>query len=231
MKKKFSLQSLTIATILIFNFLLPANLLAINIEKLEPSSWWIGFENPTVQLLVYGKDISTTRPHINYDGVEIKNIILTENPNYLFLDLNISDNTKAGDIKIEFKKGKKTVTSYNWMLNKREENSALREGFNSSDAMYLIMPDRFANGDPNNDTVKGMKEKADRDEPYGRHGGDIKGIADNLDYITDLGFTALWINPVLENDQPETSYHGYAITDFYNIDRRFGSNEDFKKLV
>ncbi len=231
MKKKFSLQLLTIATILIFNFLLPANLLAIKIEKLEPSSWWIGFENPSVQLLVYGKDISTTRPHINYDGVEIKNIILTENPNYLFLDLNISDNAKAGDIKIEFKKGKKTVTSYNWMLNEREENSALREGFNSSDAMYLIMPDRFANGDTNNDTVKGMKEKADRDEPYGRHGGDIKGIADNLDYITDLGFTALWINPVLENDQPETSYHGYAITDFYNIDRRFGSNEDFKKLV
>lgn len=200
-------------------------------ERIEPSSWWIGFKEPTVQLMAYGKDIATLRPEVNYPGVTIERIIAVENPNYLFIDLRIEKNAKPGNVQIQFKQGNRVRTTRTLELLEREKGSAEREGFNQSDAIYLIMPDRFANANPDNDMIPGMLEKPNRAEPYGRHGGDLKGIHENLDFIKNMGFTAIWLNPVQENDQPQASYHGYAITDYYKIDRRLGSNEEYKKLV
>lgn len=204
---------------------------SITVERLEPSSWWIGFKEPVVQIMVYGYKIANTRPELNYPGVVIRQIISADNPNYLFIDLEIDKNSKPGQIEILFKQSGKVRTQATFELLERSKGSSQREGFNQSDAIYLIMPDRFANGNTENDMIPGMKEKPNRNEPYGRHGGDIEGIKKNLDYIKEMGFTSIWLNPVLENDQPESSYHGYAITDFYNIDRRLGSNQEFKELV
>lgn len=199
--------------------------------RLEPPSWWVGFENPVVQVMAYNKDIGLLRPEVEHEGVTIQKITAVENPNYLFIDFLIAGDARPGEVKIHFKDGKKIKTTMSFELRERSEGSAMREGFNTTDAIYLLMPDRFANGNPENDNVEGMVEKADRNAPYGRHGGDIKGIMDHLDYIADMGFTAIWLNPVLENNQPEGSYHGYATTDYYNIDPRFGTNEDYKKLI
>ncbi len=200
-------------------------------DRLEPSSWWIGFENPVVQLMAYGENIGLLRPELEHPGVSIQRITAVENTNYLFIDLFIGENAEPGDIDILFKDEGEIKNTMRFSLDERKEGSANREGFNTTDAMYLLMPDRFANGDPSNDDIKGMREKSDRQEPYGRHGGDIQGIMDHLDFIKEMGFTAIWINPVLENDQPESSYHGYATTDYYKIDPRFGTNEDYKKMV
>lgn len=208
-----------------------AHIKAQKVERIEPSSWWVGFKHTTVQLLVYGENIASLKPSFSYPGLSLEKVIMVENPNYLFLDLKISKDAKPGKIEIAFMQGKKTRSTAIFELLEREDNSAAREGFNQSDAIYLIMPDRFANGNPDNDMIEGMLEAPDRAEPYGRHGGDLEGIKQNLDYISDMGFTSIWINPVLENDQPESSYHGYAITDFFNIDPRFGTNESYKELV
>lgn len=204
---------------------------SITVERLEPSSWWIGFKEPVVQIMAYGYKIANTRPELNHPGVVIRQIISVDNPNYLFIDLEIDENAQPGQIEILFKQSGKVRTQATFKLLERSKGSSQREGFNQSDAIYLIMPDRFANGNTENDMIPGMKEKPNRNEPYGRHGGDIEGIKKNLDYIKEMGFTSIWLNPVLENDQPESSYHGYAITDFYNIDRRLGSNQEFKELV
>ncbi len=200
------------------------------IDRIEPPSWWAGMKNPALQLMVHGKNISDTKPVISYEGVEIRSVSLVENPNYMFIDLELSPDVKPGSFDIRFRKGDDILASYKYDLRERNPGSSQREGFNNSDALYLIMPDRFANGDPSNDEIEGMKEGLDRKEPYGRHGGDIQGITDHLDYITEMGFTAVWLNPVLENDQTEASYHGYAVTDFYKVDRRLGTNEDYRKL-
>ncbi|WP_444542991.1 alpha-amylase family glycosyl hydrolase [Marinilabilia salmonicolor] len=200
-------------------------------ERLEPSSWWIGFKNPVVQLMAYSEDIAQLRPEIDYEGVSIERIIAVENPNYLFIDMLIEDDAKPGKVEINFSDGKKIRKTMVLELNEREDGSAHRQGFTSSDAVYLLMPDRFANGNPDNDNIPGMREKADREAPYGRHGGDLQGIMNHLDYIADMGFTAIWLNPVLENDQPESSYHGYATTNYYKIDPRYGTNEEYRQLV
>jgi glycosidase len=200
------------------------------IDRIEPPFWWAGMKNPELQLMVHGKNISDTKPVISYEGVEIKSFSLVENPNYMFINLELSPDVRSGSFDIKFMKGDDIFTSFKYYLKERITGSSKREGFNNSDALYLIMPDRFANGDPSNDEIKGMKEGLDRKDPYGRHGGDIQGIIDHLDYIADMGFTAVWLNPVLENNQPEASYHGYAVTDFYKVDRRFGTNEDYRKL-
>jgi glycosidase len=181
--------------------------------------------------MIYGKNISGTRPVIDYPGVELKETVQVENPDYLFLNLTISPETKPGTMHILFKKGKKTVIDYSYILNAREKNPSLHKGFDNSDVIYLIMPDRFANGDTTNDNMPGMLEKANRNDPNGRHGGDIKGIADHLDYLKNFGVTAIWSTPLMENNMPAYSYHGYAMTDFYKIDPRFGTNEDYKNLV
>jgi len=200
------------------------------LQRIEPPNWWIGFKKPDFQILVYGKNISTSNVSVDYPGFSIKRINKVENPNYLFLDVVISPATKPGLAPILFKVKGKVVGKYLFQLNARKKGSAERKGFDASDVIYLLMPDRFANGDPGNDNTEGMIEKVDRSNPNGRHGGDLKGINDHLDYLKDLGVTAIWINPLLENNQAKYSYHGYSTTNYYKTDSRFGTNEDYAKL-
>ncbi len=199
-------------------------------ERVEPPFWWAGMYHHELQIVAYGEDIGTMRAVIDYPGVEIKEVIAVDSPNYLFLYLNIQG-AAPGRFPIRFIREGDTHYVYHYELRQREYNSRLREGLNASDAMYLLMPDRFANGDPSLDEQHGMLEMADRSQPSGRHGGDIQGIINNLGHIEDMGFTAIWVNPLLENNQPIYSYHGYATTDFYKIDPRFGSNADYRRLV
>ena len=198
--------------------------------KLEPAFWWSGMKNPELQLMVYGKDIAGYLPTVRYPGVKVKSTVALESPNYLLLYLDVAD-AQPGSFDITFTKGKKScVCPYE--LKKRKEHADEIVGFNSSDVLYLVMPDRFANGDPSNDQIPMRCEyKVDRESPNARHGGDLAGIEQHLDYIEDLGVTAIWLNPVLENDMPGGSYHGYATTDYYRVDSRFGTNEDYKRLI
>lgn len=201
------------------------------IERVEPPNWWIGFEEKNLQLLVKGDKISEAIPEIDYNGVSITKVNKGNSPNYLFIDLNIKADTKPGkfDIIFKFKNGKKKKHTYE--LKDRQKPSSEFIGFNSSDVIYLITPDRFANGDPSTDIFYNLKEKTiNRKDDYARHGGDIKGIIDHLDYIDDMGFTAIWSTPLLTNDMARTSYHGYAITDLYQVDPRFGTLKDYIEL-
>ncbi len=206
------------------------SLFAFDVRKVEPSFWWAGMTNPELQILLYGDDLKGADVSVSDSRIDIKEVVSLDNKNYILLYLDLSK-ADVSDFSITLEKGKKKrVIPYS--LKERKENSRNRIGFNSSDVLYLIMPDRFANGDPSNDIVKGMRENSvDRKDSFRRHGGDFKGISDNIDYLSDLGITAIWLNPVLENDMPEGSYHGYATTDFYSTDARFGSNEEFKALV
>ncbi len=202
------------------------------LERIEPANWWVGMKNNKLQLIVHGNQIATRNVTINYPGVTLLKANKVENPNYLFLDLEISAATQPGIFPIRFeKKGAKAIVS-NYELKARNVKQVKAQGVTTKDFVYLIMPDRFANGDKTNDIVKGMTETTlNRDSMYHRHGGDIQGIINNLDYLQDLGVTALWINPLLTNDQPKTSYHGYANTENYRIDPRYGTNELYKKLI
>ena len=203
---------------------------AANIEKMAPTFWWAGMKNPELQILLYGKDIASSDVTISSQDVILKEVVKQANPNYLLLYVDLSE-AAPQTFNIVLKKGKKTTT-VPYELKQRTRKGEDIEGFTAQDVLYLIMPDRFANGDPSNDVVEGMLEnKVDRNEQYARHGGDLKGIEDHLDYIADLGVTAIWLNPTQENDMPDGSYHGYAITDYYQIDRRFGNNGEFKQLV
>ncbi len=203
---------------------------AQSIERIEPPNWWAGMNSHKLQLMVYGENIASLEPRIKDKGVSLEKINKVENPNYLFLDLEISSEVQAGDFDIDFLNGKKKVLSHNYELKARREGSAQRKGFGPEDVLYLITPDRFANGDESNDNLESYEDKIDRADDYARHGGDIAGINNHLDYIKDLGFTSIWVNPVLENAQPKYSYHGYATTDFYKVDPRFGSNEQYAQL-
>lgn len=200
------------------------------IKKVAPAFWWAGMKNPELQVLLYGDKISSCEVSISSKDILLKEVVKQENPNYLILYLDLSE-TAPQTFNITLSQGKKqTVIPYE--IKNRKANAADVKGFNSSDVLYLIMPDRFSNGDLSNDVVPGMLEaKVDRNDPFARHGGDLKGIENHLDYISDLGVTAIWLNPIQENDMKEGSYHGYAITDYYQVDRRFGSNEEFCKMV
>jgi neopullulanase len=198
--------------------------------RVEPPFWWAGMYHTELQILVYEPNISSLKVRINHPGILVKEVVAVDSPNYLFIYLDVSQ-ASPGFFQIEFMDGKKLRYTYQYELRKRDENAMFREGFDASDAIYLLMPDRFVNGEPGNDDLEGMLEKADKNNPDGRHGGDIQGIINHLDYIEDLGFTAIWLNPVFENNQPRYSYHGYAITDFYKVDPRFGTNEDYRRLV
>lgn len=229
MKRKSQCSLRWIVFVALFSF--GTGLLAQQIERVEPPFWWAEMQNQNLQLLVYGKDISNSRVTIDYQGIELVETVLVENPNYLFLNLRIKPEAKPGSVLINFQIGKKKPLEYRYELRERAKGSSERQGFNNSDVIYLLMPDRFANGNPANDNMPGMLEKADRSNPNGRHGGDLEGIRKNLDYFNQLGVTALWINPVLENNMPAVTYHGYAITDFYKVDPRFGTNEDYRNLI
>ena len=200
------------------------------IERLEPAFWWAGMQDSQLQLMVYGENIAATNPQLDYPGVQIQQIIKVKSPNYLFLDLILAPDVQPGTFSIAFHQDDKPVATYDYELKQRKSGSAEREGFNPSDVIYLITPDRFANGNPDNDNTPDTKEQTDRSNKLGRHGGDIQGIVDHLDYIKNLGFTAIWLNPVLENNMQEVSYHGYSTTDFYRVDPRFGSNEEYQQL-
>lgn len=167
------------------------------IDRIEPPNWWVGMQNPKLQLLLYGKNISRLDPVIKYKGLKIDSINRTSNRNYLFIYLNVAPNTQAGVCKISLRFEDEEVTSCNYELKLRKPGSAERTGFNQADNVYLLMPDRFANGDTTNDSDTSMMEWANRDNPDGRHGGDLKGIDSHLDYFNKLGMTALWLNPHL----------------------------------
>ena len=198
------------------------------IQKVEPAFWWKGMKNPDLQILVYGKDISKYQIELS-DNIKIKDLTKTENPNYVFITVNTNE-INTSSFKINFKNGKKTVDTYTYELKNRNPNSAERESFSSKDVIYLIMPDRFANGDISNDSQLDLTEKANRNLPSGRHGGDLRGIINNLDYLQNLGATALWLTPANEDNEKKTSYHGYAQTDLYKIDGRYGTNEEYLEL-
>ena len=200
------------------------------VEKIEPASWWIGMEMNTVEFMVHGKDISqlvaesTTLEVIKSEGLE--------SPNYLFVTATVPVDAKVGDHTLVFRntKGKK-VGRLSVALGLRADGSASRKGFSSADFIYLITPDRFRNGDASNDQVKGMLEGPNREFIGGRHGGDLAGIIESLDYFEKMGISSLWLNPVLENNMETYSYHGYAMTNLYNVDPRYGTNEQYKELA
>ena len=195
------------------------------IERIEPPFWWEGFKNTSLQLLIYGENISNLDFNIKSNIVELVSVEKAENPNYIFLNLEVNDKGRSGDFDIDY-----GGNSIKYNIHKKELDSDMHIGFNTSDVLCLITPDRFINGDYSNDNHPDMLEKASRG-PWGRHGGDLKGINDNLNYLIDLGYTAIWLNPILENNMVKSSYHGYSTTDYYKVDPRFGTNEEFKNLT
>lgn len=205
---------------------------AQNTIRVEPPNWWVGMESSDLQLMVYGKDIgNAVKVEVEYSGVELASFDRVDSPNYLFLNLSISKTAQSGYFDITFWYSESESSIYRYYLNQRRKGSAQRKGFDASDVIYLLFPDRFANADTTNDQISGMHDRYNRSDPYARHGGDVQGITERLDYFERLGVTALWLNPVLENNQTSQSYHGYAITDFYRVDPRLGSNEQYRNLV
>lgn len=197
----------------------------------EPMNWWVGMKNPKLQLLIKADNIQGAVLKSSKPGLKVLNIHQADSPNYLFVDLLIEKSAKAGTYPLQISKNGKSMATIDYVLQARVKDSQQRESFSSKDAIYLITPDRFANGDPSNDTHANMSEQGvDRSQWYARHGGDIQGIIERLDYIKKMGYTAIWNMPLLENNQKEQSYHGYSITNHYQIDARFGTNEKFKEL-
>lgn len=203
---------------------------AESIERVEPPFWWSGMAEPSLQLMVYGDNIGSLDVNIEHPDVALEQVHRVENANYLFLDLQVGSDFDGGQVAIEFLSEADVKAQHDYAFLTRRTGSSERNGFSAADAIYLITPDRFANANPNLDNHPDMLEKADRESYVGRHGGDIAGIRQHLDYIADMGFTAIWPTPMLENNQEAYSYHGYSTTDFYRIDPRFGSNEDFRQL-
>ena len=203
---------------------------AQQIKKIEPPYWWAEMKLNQIEIMVYGDDIAQYTPSIPNETVTLLEIKKTENPNYIFLNVDLSRAT-AGFFEIQFLKKKRIKFSHSYEIKKRKKNSALRKGFSNTDAIYLITPDRFVNGNTKNDINVNLNEKSiNRNHDYARHGGDIQGIINSLGYIEEMGFTAIWPTPVLINDMKESSYHGYAMTDFYRVDPRFGTLEEYKEL-
>ena len=221
----------------ILTALLLGGTLAMNaaqkIDRIEPTNWYVGMKNPSVQLMVYGKDIRSAEVSTNYPGVKIDSLVRLDSPNYLLVYMNIKD-AQPGTMKLCFKTGK-NKTNVNYELKARDMKGEDRQGFTNADVLYMLMPDRFASSGKNLE-VKGLNAyKVDRSQPSLRHGGDLEGLRQHLDYFTELGVTALWFTPVLENNSPDhgktSTYHGYATTDYYRVDPRFGSNADYRRLV
>ncbi len=203
------------------------------IDRIDPPFWWVGMERPTLELMVYGENIADTRVQLaDTPGVTLERVTEVENPNYAFVRLRIADTAEPGSLALRFEHEDGTLTR-NYELRARRSSGGYAQGFSSEDVIYLLMPDRFANGKPENDSIPGFMEGVDRSDPNARHGGDFAGIRDHLGYIDDLGMTAIWMTPVFENDMPPEygAYHGYAATDMYQVDPRFGSNQEFRDLV
>ncbi|TMI71306.1 MAG: alpha-amylase [Bacteroidetes bacterium] len=213
--------------LLVAGLLITTWLKAIDITRVEPANWWSGMKNSELQIMVYGPGISKSTVTINYPGIKLKEVAKTSNPNYLFIYISITKGTRPGNVPMYFTEGQQKLT-YNYPLLARNDKSGAL-GFNPSDVLYLITPDRFANANSANDNLEEVT--INRENPNARHGGDLEGIANHLDYLRELGITTIWLNPIQENKMRGGSYHGYAITDFYKMDPRFGSNQEFKSLV
>ncbi|MEO1435743.1 MAG: glycoside hydrolase family 13 protein [Bacteroidota bacterium] len=199
--------------------------------RVEPPHWWVGMNNTTLEIMIHDTRIGDAQVRIAHPGVFVKKVHRVPNPNYLFIELEISKAATPGTFPIRLDNNNDSKT-YFYELKTRRNTPDRIQGLDNSDLIYLIMPDRFANGDPSNDSFEDLKEQGiNRSEMYDRHGGDLQGIIDHLDYIEDLGATALWLNPVIENDMPKTSYHGYAMTDLYEVDKRFGGNAKYQELI
>ena len=208
---------------------LALSLQAGEVTRIEPLSWWTGMKTD-LQLLVNGEGIGDYDVTVEGKGLKVKAIHVADSPNYLFVDMEVGKKAKPGTYTLVFRKGD-DVIRYPYEIAARKPGSADRESFTTADLIYLIVPDRFANGDPSNDSSPLATEQVRRDAPMGRHGGDIQGIIDHLDYIADLGATALWCTPILGDNAPRGSYHGYACSDYYHIDPRYGSNELYREMV
>jgi glycosidase len=213
--------------------LLSANVWAQpKLDHVEPMFWWTGMKNPKLQLLVHGQNIGSLTASLNYAGVKLVETHKVENPNYLFVDLEIAANAKAGKFPITFSENGKQKTVYTYELRNRDASASRIQGVTDKDLIYFLMPDRFSNGDKTNDKVKGLAEQSlNRDSIYARHGGDIQGVINHFDYLKELGITTIWMTPEIENDMKHASYHGYAATDHYKIDPRYGTNESYKAYV
>lgn len=218
------ISKVLMAAILLFSSVLYSQI----IKRAEPPFWWTEMKNPVVEVMLYGEKIGDCTVSVDYSGVSVLKVERSENPNYLFVDLNISEGTLPGKLQLVLSKDSSKI-SYPYELKKRNKSS--RKSINSADVVYLITPDRFVNGDYSNDNTSEEIEKVDRDNPDARHGGDIAGIRSKLDHLKDMGVTSLWINPVFESNMNIYSYHGYSITDFYRVDPRYGSNSDYAELV
>ena len=207
---------------------------AIHVDRIEPTDWYVGMKDASLQLMIYGKDVRNADVEVSYPGVRIDSIARLDSPNYLLVYLNL-EGAKAGEMTLNLKEGK-AVKKVKYLLKNREMAGEKRIGFSNEDVLYMLMPDRFADGNPKNDVIKTMRDKTcDRSAPSLRHGGDLEGIRQHLDYFNQLGVTALWFTPVLENDSPNdgknSTYHGYATTNYYRVDPRFGTNAEYKKLI
>ena len=207
---------------------------AVHVDRIEPTDWYVGMKDASLQLMIYGKDVRNADVEVSYPGVRIDSIARLDSPNYLLVYLNL-EGAKAGEMTLNLKDGK-AVKKVKYLLKNREMAGEKRIGFSNEDVLYMLMPDRFADGNPKNDVIKTMRDKTcDRSAPSLRHGGDLEGIRQHLDYFNQLGVTALWFTPVLENDSPNdgknSTYHGYATTNYYRVDPRFGTNAEYKKLI
>ena len=206
---------------------------AVKIDRIEPTDWYVGLKDASLQLMVYGKDIKTADVTTDYPGVKIDSLVRLDSPNYLLVYMNVKD-AQPGTMTLLFQQGKQKK-KVNYTLKAREKKGEERYGFSNADVLYMLMPDRFASGRTDNDQIKGLRPyKNDRTQPSLRHSGDLEGIRQHLDYFKELGVTALWFTPVLENDSPDhgtqSTYHGYATTNYYRVDPRFGSNEEYRQL-
>ena len=202
----------------------------MSVSRVDPPNWWTGMRMNQIQLMVTGENLSGITARSRSPQVRVTHVYRTPNPSYAFIDIEIARDALAGFHRITLYNGRDSLP-LTYPVLKRKPDQGRYRGFDPSDVVYLITPDRFANGDTANDNAPGMTEEKDRSNPGGRHGGDLKGIIDHLDYLADLGVTALWINPVLENNAPAYSYHGYAATDLYRVDPRLGSNDEYDDLV
>ncbi len=202
----------------------------MSVSRVEPPNWWTGMKMHQIQLMITGENLSGITARSRSPQVRVTHVYRTPNPSYAFVDIDIAKDALEGFHLLTLYNGRDSL-ALSYPVLKRKPPAGRYRGFDASDIVYLIMPDRFADGDTTNDDAPGMSEAPNRDNPSGRHGGDIKGIIDHLDYLADLGVTTIWVNPLVENNAPSQSYHGYAATDLYRIDPRFGTNAQYEDLV
>lgn len=218
-------------SLLLLLLLLTSSISAIEISRIEPPSWWVGMKNTSLQIMLYGKELKGGRVTTKEKGIRIISVTYGDSDNYIFVEAEILPRLKPGEYSFTVTKDNAS-TEFKYIFEKKGNGGKLTgKGFGPQDMVYLLMPDRFSNGDLSNDSHPDAIERAAYDKPYGRHGGDIKGIINSLDYLKNLGVTAIWSTPLLFDNESSASYHGYACADYYRIDPRFGSNELFKEYV